>query len=123
MKKIIRLVVIVLFVSCTSQNTITSENFKGNYTYADSKQFLKIEILDKNEITIEKKIEANRVKCIGNYKIISNKKIKIHCIDERNMLKGNSVIDFVPLRFDIKNERVYFESNIIKYRNLILKRE
>lgn len=123
MKKIISLFVIVFFVSCTSQNRIASKSLKGNYTYFDSKQFLKIEILDNNEVTVEKKVEANRVKCIGNYKIISNKKIKIYCVDERNMHEGNSIIDFVPLRFDIKNETVYFEPDIIRYKNLILKKE
>ncbi|PIF45459.1 hypothetical protein CLU96_2464 [Chryseobacterium sp. 52] len=123
MKKIISLLVILFFVSCTLQNRIAPESFKGNYTYVDSKQFLKIEILDNNAITIEKKVEANRVKCIGNYKIISKKKIKVNCMDERNMHEANSIIDFVPLRFDIKNERVYLGSNIIKYKNLILKKE
>ncbi|KFF15515.1 hypothetical protein [Chryseobacterium sp. JM1] len=123
MKKIISLFVIVFFVSCKSQNRIAPESFQGNYTYVDSKQFLKIEILENNEITIEKKVEANRVKCIGNYKIISNKKIKIHCVDERNMHEANSIIDFVPLRFDIKNETVYFEPGIIKYKNMVLKKE
>jgi hypothetical protein len=123
MKTIISLFVIVFFVSCTSQNRIAPQIFKGNYTSVDSKQFLKIEILDNNEITIEKKVEANRVKCIGNYKIISNKKIKIHCLDERDMHQANSITDFVPLRFDVKNETAYFEPNIIKYKNLVLKKE
>lgn len=123
MKKIISLLVIVCFVSCTSQNRIASGSFKGNYTYTDSKQFLKVEILDNNAITIEKTIEANRVKCIGNYKIISKENIKVNCIDERNMHQANSITDFVPLRFDVKNETVYLKANIIKYKNLILKKE
>lgn len=123
MKKIISLLVMIFFISCTSQSKVAPENFKGNYIYRDDKQFLKIEILDKNVITIEKKIEASRVKCSGNYKIISNKKIKVNCIDERNMREANSITYFVPLRFDIKNEKVYLESNIIKYKNLVLKKE
>ncbi len=123
MKKIISLLVTVLFVSCTSQNRIAPESFQGNYTYVDSKQFLKIEILDNNAITIEKKVEANRVKCIGNYKIISEKNIKVNCMDERNIQDANSITDFVPSRFDIKNETVYLESNVIKYKNLILRKE
>jgi hypothetical protein len=123
MKKIINLFVFIFFVSCASQNKTAPENLKGNYIYVDSKQLIKIEILDNNAITIEEKVEGNRVKCIGNYKIISKKNIKFNCMDERNMHEANSITDFIPLRFDIKNERVYLESNIIKYKNLILKKE
>lgn len=123
MRKLISISMVALFVSCTPQNIITSENIKGNYAYTDSKLLLKVGILENNKITIEKKVEANRVKCIGSYKIISNKKIKINCIDERNMHEANSITDFVPLRFDVKNETIYLESNIIKYKNLILKKE
>ncbi|WP_223605621.1 hypothetical protein [Chryseobacterium sp. OSA05B] len=122
MKKIISLLVTVLFVSCTSQNRISPESFKGKYIYVDSKQFLKIEILDNNAITIEKKVEAKRVKCIGSYKIISNKKIKVNCVDEREKLPMDSIVDFISLRFNVK-EPIYFEPNIIKYKNLVLKKE
>lgn len=123
MKKIIYLFICVYFVSCTSQNITAPENLKGNYIYVDSKQLIKIEMLDNNVITIEEKVEANRVKCIGNYRIISKKNIKINCMDERNMYEANSITDFIPLRFNIKDERVYFEPNIIKYKNLVLKKE
>lgn len=117
------LLVIVSFVCCTSQNRIYTESFKGNYTYADNKQFLKIKILDNNAITIEKKVEANRVECIGSYKIISNKKIKINCTDKRNIDKANSIADFIPLRFNMKDETIFLESNTIKYRSLILQKD
>lgn len=123
MKKIISLFVIVFFISCTSQNRIAPESFKGNYTYVDSKQSLEIKIFDNNEITIEKKVEVNRAKCIGNYRIISNKKIKINCLDERDMHEANSITDFVPLRFHMNNETAYFEPSIIKYKNMVLKKE
>lgn len=122
MKKIISLSVIVFFVGCTSQNRIAPESFKGNYTYVDSKQLIKVAILDNNAITIEKRVEANRVKCIGSYTIISNKKMKVNCIDEREKFPVDSIVDFVSLRFNVK-EPIYFEPSIIKYKNLVLKKE
>lgn len=48
--------------------------------------------------------------------------MKVNCIDEREKLPVDSIVDFVSLRFNIK-EPIYFEPGIIKYKNMILKKE
>ncbi|THV62041.1 hypothetical protein [Chryseobacterium candidae] len=116
----INLLMVISFVSCTSKSVMIPINLKGNYRYVDNKQFIKIEIFDSNKITIERKVEANRVKCLGNFEIISDKKIKVNCMDEREGHETNSINDFVPLRFNIKNEIIYLGLNTIEYQNLIL---
>lgn len=117
---IIYAIISLIFNSCASTKAY---DITGNYLNGENFHWIRIEIINENEIKIKENNGGVESLCIGNYKTIGDNKILVNCKDYRgdNINKG-SIVNIIAAEFSLKDEVIKIKKDKIIYKGIVLKK-